>query len=400
MRVPLYIGRERVEVEARDADLISIRRQPIPESVADPRAAVLAALDHPARYEPLRRALTPDDRVTVVIDERLPRFVDLLTGLLEHVTSAGVRAENVTLVSPPGVPHQGWLDDLPDEFEDVRLESHDPTDRKKLAYLATTKGGRRVYLSRAAVEADQLVVLAGRRYDPVFGYAGPETILFPTLGDEATRNEAAGPGSDEVPGHDPWPMRGEALEVCWLLGAPFMVQVVEGEGETVAGVVAGLAETAVDGEKLLDARWRGTVDLPAQTVVATMSGDPARQGFADMARALTCAARVVEPDGRIVLLCRANPELGEGAAILRQTEEPHRAIKRLSERKPADLIAALQWAKAASRAKIYMLSGLEQETAEELFATPLDHPGQAQRLLDAEGGCVVVPDAHKSMIVS
>jgi nickel-dependent lactate racemase len=399
MRIPLHIGRERVEVEARDADLIPIRRQPTTEPLTDPRAAVRAALERPLRYEPLRRALTPDDRLTVVIDERLPHFAELLTGLLEHVTSAGVKAENVTLLSPPGMPHQGWLDDLPDEYGDVRLELHDPADRKRLAYLATTKGGRRVYMNRTAVEADQLVVLAGRRYDPVFGYAGPETILFPTLGDEPTRNEAAGPGHD-VPGAEPWPLRREALEVCWLLGAPFMVQVVEGENDAISGVIAGLAETAPDGERMLDARWHGTVDRLAQTVVATMSGDPARQGFADMARALACAARVVEPDGRIVLLCRANPELGEGAVLLRQTEEPRRAVKRLSERKPADLIAALQWAGAAGRAKIYLLSGLEQETAEELFATPLDHPGQAQRLLDADGGCVVVPDAHKSMIVS
>ena len=38
------------------------------------------------------------------------------------------------------------------------------------------------------------------------------------------------------------------------------------------------------------------------------------------------------------------------------------------------------------------------DTAEELFATPLDHPGQAQRLLDAEGGCLILPDAHKVLI--
>jgi nickel-dependent lactate racemase len=398
MRIPLDVGRERIEVEARDADLIAVHRPPAPEALTDPRRAVREVLEHPTRFEPLRRALTPDDRLTVVIDERLPRFVELLSGLLDHVTDAGVRPENITLLSPPAGPHQGWLDDLPDEFQDVRLETHNPADRQRLAYLATTRKGRRVYLNRSAVEADQLIVLSGRRYDPVLGYAGAEAAVFPALGDEATRQEFAGRARADHSGDRADAARAVAVEVAWLLGAPFFVQAVEGPGDEVARLVAGLAETSAEGERLLDAGWRGRVDRPARTVVATLSGDPARHGFAELAQALACAARVVEPDGRIAILSRAEPALGEGAAIMRQAEEPGEALKRLADRKPADVAWASQWARAADRAKVYLLSGLDVDVAEELFATPLDHPGQVQRLLDAEGSCLILPDAHKSLI--
>ena len=48
-----------------------------------------------------------------------------------------------------------------------RFQVHDPADRKKLSYLATTRQGRRIYLNRSAVDADQLIVLSrdavGRR---------------------------------------------------------------------------------------------------------------------------------------------------------------------------------------------------------------------------------------------
>jgi hypothetical protein len=44
------------------------------------------------------------------------------------------------------------------------------------------------------------------------------------------------------------------------------------------------------------------------------------------------------------------------------------------------------------------VSGLEGEVVEELFAAPLDRPEFAQRLLDAPGPCLVVPDAHKMLV--
>src|SRR5207245_1891639 len=133
---------------------------------------------------------------------------------------AGVAPEAITLLCPPSSDsRQTWIEDLPEEFEEIRLEIHDPADRLRLSYLATTKQGRRVYLNRTAVDADQLVVLARRRYDPLLGYGGSEGAIYPVLGDEATRQEMGGRLSLAPPGDTPWPVRREALEVAWLLGA-------------------------------------------------------------------------------------------------------------------------------------------------------------------------------------
>src|SRR5207248_405480 len=96
--------------------------------------------------------------------------------------------------------------------------------------------------------------------------------------------------------------------------------------EEIAHVVGGAADSSREGERLLDAYWRTEVDRPADTVVAALGGDPSRHGFADLASALACAARVVRPNGRIVLLSRAAPTLGAGAELLRQSEDPERAL--------------------------------------------------------------------------
>jgi nickel-dependent lactate racemase len=399
MRIGIDYGREHVEYEVPEQQVVGLHRQPAAPALPDPAAAVRAALESPRDFPALRRALTPDDHVTVVVDERLPHLPELVTPVLEHVMGAGVAAKAMAMVCPPAEAESGWRDALPPAFEEVTLERHDPTNRKRLSYLATTRKGRRIYLNRTVVDADQVVVLSRRRYDPVLGYAGSEGSLYPALSDEATRKELAARLTSKVPGKESWPVHREAEEVAWLLGAPFMVQVIEGAGDDVIEVLGGLADSGAEGQRLLDARWRMTAEALADTVIAIVSGDPARHDFADLGQALATAARVVKPQGRIVLLSKAKPALGRGVDLMRQLEDPEKALVALRRETPLDLVAAVQWVSAAQRAHLYVLSDLPTETVEELFATPLENAEQVQRLISGPGTYLFLPDAHKSLAV-
>jgi nickel-dependent lactate racemase len=397
MRIGIDYGRKHLDLEVNPDRLVGVQRAEAAVPVADRQAAVRAALEAPVGFPPLRRALTPDDHVTIVVDEQVPHLADILTPVLEHVTAAGVTPEAITLVCAPPVSSQAWIEELPEAFQEVRVEVHDPTERRKLSYLATTGKGRRIYLNRSAVDADQLIVVSRRGYDPLLGYSGSEGSLYPALSDEATRQELSGRLSMAAPDEVSWPVRKEAAEVAWLLGAPFMVQVIEGADEDVAHVVAGLADTAEQGQRLLNTRWRVDVDRPADTVVAGVSGDPARHTFADLARGLAAASRVVKPGGRIILLSEADPVLGPGAEVLRQAEDPAKALDLLHQHRPADQGGAFLWAHGAQKATLYVLSRLPADVVEEMFAFPLDHAGQVQRLVDAGGSYVFLPDAHKML---
>src|SRR5207248_2460909 len=68
MQTELTYGRDRLTVELRAGQAIAAGPAAEAAAVA-PRAAVRAALEHPTRFVPLRRALTPDDRLTIVLDE-------------------------------------------------------------------------------------------------------------------------------------------------------------------------------------------------------------------------------------------------------------------------------------------------------------------------------------------
>src|SRR5262249_38141892 len=149
----------------------------------------------------------------------------------------------------------------------------------------------------------------------------------------------------------------------------------------------GLAETTAEGERLLNEYWRVDVPQLADMVIATVVGSPAGQSFSDLAAALASAARVVSPGGRIILLCRSRPDLGRGADLLRRAEDPGQSLDLLRRETPLDMAPSFQWATSAQKASIFLLSELPLETAEELFVTPLESPGQVQRLLSGTGSC-------------
>jgi nickel-dependent lactate racemase len=386
----LHFGRGQIDVALPDEQLVPVRRRAPAPPLAEPVAAVREAIERPVGFPPLRRALTPDDHVTVVLEERLPHVGRLLTPLLEHVASAGVAPEAITLLSAAPAADQGWLEDLPEAFEEVRVEVHDPKDRKKLAYLATTRGGRRLYVNRSAVDADQIVVLGWPDAEPLLRRGGAG-MLFPALSDEATREELAAERAS------PAGLRQQAAEVAWLLGAPFLVQVVEGAGDDIAAVAAGPVDTAEEGLRLYEARWGLTTADLADTVVATLSGDPRRHDFADLARALAHAAQAVQPEGRLILLTEAAPRLGPGAELLCQSEDPAQALERLSKGQLPDRVAAIQWAAAAGRARVYLLSGLPEATAEGLFVSPMENAAQLQRLMRRAGSYLLLEDADKAL---
>lgn len=395
--IELFVGQSRWTATVKDLLPLQVPAMQA-LTVDDVRGAVANALERPLRFEAFRRALTPDDRIALVVDESLPRLAELVAGVLEHLTTASVPPSAVTAVSPAGSA-QDWLNELPDPFADLQVEVHQPSDRQRLSYLAQTKDGRRIYINRTVVDSDQVIVLSGRGYDPLMGRSGAETSVYPNLADVETSKGLVSRVSPQSVPSDAWPMAEEASEVSWLLGSPFFVQVIQGPADSVIEVVAGFKDAIVDGSHSHDRQWKANIAEPVETAIATLSGDPGLHDFAALARAAATAARCVRPGGRVIVLCEADPDLGMAVDLIRQCDEPPEAARLIFQKKPPDATAALQWAWAAERAKLFIYSEVRPTTIEEMFATPLTGPNEVQRMLDeAVGPVLVIRDAHKSWI--
>lgn len=395
MRVGVEFGRNVLDVEVPAGRLIELDRAPLAAPLPNPADAVRTSLENPDHYPSLRRALTPDDHVTLVVDERLPGLASLVIAVLDHVTTAGVADDAVTILTAGSGLAQNWIDELPDSYGGVKLELHNPADRKRLAYLATTQAGRRVYLNRSAVEADQLVVLARMHFDPMHGYAGAAELIYPALSDVETRRAWEKALTNEPPGEEPWPARREAEEILWLLGAPFLIHAVPGRGDEIVQVIAGAGESATLSRAALDRQWRATAKAKADLVVASISGNPSDHGVDDMAQAAASASRVVAPGGTILVMTDERPELGEGLRRAGEYAGPAAALSALHAQPTADYPTAYQWLRAASQHRIVLWSGLTDDESESIFSTRLESPRQLQRLIDAADSSLFLPDAHQ-----
>ena len=100
MKIGVAIGQDRLELDIAQEQMLPLRRQPLVPPLSDPVAAVRDALEKPLGFPALRRALTPDDHVAVVVDEHLPHLAQLLVPILEHVTAAGVAPPAIALSAP------------------------------------------------------------------------------------------------------------------------------------------------------------------------------------------------------------------------------------------------------------------------------------------------------------
>ena len=96
---------------------------------------------------------------------------------------------------------------------------------------------------------------------------------------------------------------------------------------------------------------------------------------------------------------KPRPTFGPATELVLNTDEPEQVLRHLRQETSLDMLPALQWATAASQARLYILSDLPSDTVEELFATRLEQASQVQRLLDNSGSYLFLEDAQRALAV-
>jgi nickel-dependent lactate racemase len=392
MRAYVYFQDERIELDLPDESLIGVWNGPGgmgPESVGD---VFREALEGPLNFPPLRQMVVPGDRVAIALDDSLGDFQGELQGILEILAECGVDAEEATVISTAhAIPVDSH--ELP---RGLAFEVHDPGDSSSLAYLATTKSGRRIYLNRRLTDADVVIPVGRLGFDPVLGYRGPWSVLFPGLSDRDTLTELRSLLPEDPHGRvAPRPRLDEEFEVSWLLGTQFQLGVVPGS-TGVARFVAGLAEAVRDqGIQEVQRFWTFRPPTRAECVLVGV-GAPGRQTeIGELVEGLVTASRVVQHGGRIVALSRAMGPLGPSLQRLIDAGDVKeaRAALRGHDDDP-DSITGRQLARVLSWADVYLLSGLDRQTTEDLLMIPLERAEDARRLVGRSGTCLVIGRAE------
>lgn len=370
-----------------------------PTALGDLSAALASALETPTDYPCLRLAIVPGDRVTIVIDRQTPQAESLVLGLWKLLEACGVEASDLYLLVPASVmpstnPDLRRL--LPPEVrEHVALILHDPTDESSLGYLATTTGGERIYLSKELLNADLAILVGVVAYDPVLGYRGGGSAIYPGLSNVEAMRKSVGQGHDELAPDDVRPLRQAIDEVSWLLGLQFAVQVVPSIGNGVSALFAGQLDSSYrEARAALHKRWTLSKSARSSTVVVAIDHDANGHSWSQLGAALDVARQLVSREGRIIALTELRSDLSPGIQLLREVRSPRDALKPLRELHPPDMLPAIQLARTLDWAGVSLLSGLPGDLVEELGMLPFEDIDEVERLIETEDSVYVIQSAQ------
>jgi nickel-dependent lactate racemase len=372
------------------------------QGVQDIRAATAAALAAPLRFPPLIESVLPGDRVTVAIDPDVPQAEVIVAAVVDCLRSAGVAARDIALLYATEASHAGNGESaaihnlLPAGTRgEVLVIHHDPSKRAELSYLAATERGRGVYLHRAICDADFVIPVACARSASALGCHAAGSTLYPLFSDETTRRRYRSPRLLEEHAEVDEQARREIDEVTWLLGTQWGIQVVPGSSSSVLEIVAGEIGAAFErARELHDAAWHKDLPSRPSLVVATIEGDSCEQSWPNVARALASAANIVAENGAIALCCDLATAPGPAIQALAHSDDRQRALYEIRKERSIDASAALLLAKALTRARVYLLSRLDEGVVEALDVAAVDAPEDIARLVARHESCVVLAGAQ------
>jgi hypothetical protein len=393
MRVAVDFQDERLELELPEGQLVAAWQGPSGSDGASAAEVIRSAIDNPRDFPRLGQMVVPGDHVTIALDPSIAGL-EPLRALGSTLRDAGIEEGAITVLLPPHVS-RALADRLPLGTIPV---THDPADRSGMAYLATTKQGRRIYLNRHLTDADVVIPVGCLGYDPIMGYCGPWSVIFPVLSDQDTMTAFRKRFRDETGARaSAWSRASldEAAEVSWLLGSQFHVAVVPGSRGLV-DVVAG-RENAVreHGIASLDRHWSFRPESRAELVLVGIGRPGVESTMESLAQGLATATSLVQHGGKIVVLSRVRVNVGPALRRLIDAGDTKQGASALiGHEGDDDFLLARRIVEAVSWADVFLLSHLGRDLADELGLIALDDPAQASRLVAKSGSCTIVSQAE------
>lgn len=394
MRAVVDFQGKSLDLETPDERVVACWRGPEGLDPGEAASVIGEALEAPRDFPALREMIVPGDRVALAVDPTIPSpglVVEQVAAVLE---AAGVDRETLTVLVPraASAPEEGQ------RLGGVRVAVHDPDDRSGIAYLASTREGRRVYLNRLLTDADVVLPVGRLGPDPDLGFRGPWSVLFPGLSDRETlrvfRDHALPrPGTHAGPGARA--RLDESIEVSWLLGSQFSLGIVpaaRGLIEVVAGRDAAVREQGI---AAVEREWTFEAPSRAELVIAGVGGADSAVTLEDIAAALDTATRLVQHGGKIVVLSRAAGAIGPAVQRLMGLDDPRESMNALrGHEADEDYPIACRIAQATAWCDVFLSSALDPQTVEDLAIVPLERSEQARRLAAASGSITIVSRAE------
>ena len=309
-------------------------------AVADPHAALTAALRAPLGRPPLRELVRRGQTIAISVCDitRAQPRREMLAALFEEMPD--IPAEDITILIATGTHRTNTAAELDamlgaDIARRYQVVNHDSRDRASLTYVGTTTTGVAVSLNRAWMDADIRITtgfvephfFAGFSGGPKMvapGLAGLETVLVLHDARRIGHPKATWGITEGNPIHD------DIREIARMVGVDFAVDVTLNREQKITAVFAGdlFAEHRAACEAAMHDAMR-EVEAPFDVVLTTNSGFPLDQNLYQAVKGMSAAAKVVKPGGTIVCAaeCRDGlPSHGSYGQVLASQPSPEKLL--------------------------------------------------------------------------
>ncbi len=398
MLIKMDYGKRGLEVSVPDGNLAGVLRMNKIEPLKNPSEAVRDVLEEPTASAPLKRLARGKESACVVISDitrPVPNKI-ILPPILNVLEDNGIHRENIVILIATGIhrPNEGEeLDEMlgVDISRNYRIVNHAAREQETHEYLGETSSGTPVYVDKTYLSADLKILTGLIEPHLMAGYSGGRKAICPGLcavetvkimhGPHILEDEKAAAGIlEDNPFHE------GALEIAYMAGVDFILNVDMNEEREITGVFAGDLEGAYkEGVKHVEQMVKVQVDEPADIVLVSSAGYPLDTTFYQAIKGMVAAMDVVKENGSIILIAECIDGIGgpEITDLVLNTKDLSGFVEKLYE--PGFFVVD-QWmleemARVVRKAKVYCYcEGVDDNVLRQISIEPISSPEQGIQL--------------------
>ncbi|MGE5676211.1 MAG: nickel-dependent lactate racemase [Mycobacterium leprae] len=408
MESVLKYGKSTVTLRIPDHNVAGVILPKELPGLADPQAAVAAALAQPTGTPPLLELLKAKRpaRIAVVVNDitRPTPYNAMLPPLLATFDAAGIKPEQVLFVVATGI-HRGHTDQENREIfgaevvDRYRFISHDCTG--ELAQIGRLSDGTDLVINKEVAEADFIITTGMINLHYFAGYSGGRKSILPGIAGKSLikhnhsymAHPKAGMGR-----YKDNPVHHIMLESARMVGVDFILNVVTNFHREVVQVVAGDVEAAwLEGVQTCGSMSVVPLAEQADVAICSPGGYPKDLDVYQTQKAIEGADYAVKPGGTIVVVAECREGLGGEATFeewMREAKTLDEIIERFNHHFELGGHKAYAMAKTLKQKEVIFVSSLAPETVKLLFCRHAATLEEAMAYVAAKHG----PD-YKALIL-
>ena len=377
---------------------------------------IIEALENPIDSPLLSEIVSPGEKIVIVINDITRLWVRhhaFMPYILEELTKAGVKDEDVLIISATGAHREQTEDEWRElvgeaVFNRIKIMDHRSTSSDEMVNLGKTDYGTPIEVNKEVLEADRVIITSGIVYHFLAGYGGGKKAVMPgvcsydsIMANHKLALNPKGKGlNPEVKAGklDNNPISEDMLQVVSKVGVDFALNVViDEEKHEIAYATAGEMEKSHrKGAEFVDKYFGIKIEEQADLVIASCGGYPKDIELYQTYKTVHNIVPALKPGGVGILLTECREGVGNEKFYTIFTEHEDNEARENFLREKYNIAGFMGFSQAiwAEEYTFIIISSLPDEKIKNMNMIPAKDLDQALELAKE-----FLPDDYKAYVM-